>query len=504
MLKYTFLVFFIAYNLIGNTQVYNKIYPSVRPELLTVDQVIMTLPLSNGQAYYLSYVLPLLGPYYSFITATKVDQNGEVLVYKYISDSLGYFFPRHFEFISNNRIMMAGFKYPPERGVAKYWYGIFDMELNIIEEHTYPGTHNKADISHFLISSKGDYVFCAVDNMLNDRGNGATDKIKALVFSTDSTGKMKWYHEVWDSLNPKDAFLVYKILEDSQGNFYTFGGFLRLGEFPNFKGLVIKVSSSGELLWRKIYPFAGYGINFGNAFKLANDQFLLVGSTADPVNFFNREKVSYIYTMVMDSSGNILKTNIKNKSYSNNIDGCILLSDSTLVCGGDSRPIYDQWINGWIFKMTMNADIIWERVLDKVDFKQEQIFNFRAAPDGGYYLGGYSWIKDIRQSRNWLVKTDSLGCDNISCLDTAVDDPTEGTDEVWVYPNPARDQIYIASPGGFMSRQLEIYDYSGKKVKAVQIEPGGEQINIPMSGLPSGIYLITPTDRSWHKSFVKE
>ncbi|MBK9961005.1 MAG: hypothetical protein IPP06_06625 [Saprospiraceae bacterium] len=91
MLKYTFLVFFIAYNLIGNTQVYNKIYPSVRPELLTVDQVIMTLPLSNSQAYFLSFGLPLLGPYYAFIA--RSGSEWKVLKHKYISDSLGYFFP---------------------------------------------------------------------------------------------------------------------------------------------------------------------------------------------------------------------------------------------------------------------------------------------------------------------------------------------------------------------------------------------------------------------------
>ncbi|MBK7232656.1 MAG: hypothetical protein IPH93_10420 [Saprospiraceae bacterium] len=68
--------------------------------------------------------------------------------------------------------------------------------------------------------------------------------------------------------------------------------------------------------------------------------------------------------------------------------------------------------------------------------------------------GGYSWIKDNNQGRNWLVKTDSLGCDDVSCLDTAVEDPTEGTDEVWLYPNPVRDQIHIASPGGFRVASL--------------------------------------------------
>ncbi|MBK7812459.1 MAG: T9SS type A sorting domain-containing protein [Saprospiraceae bacterium] len=178
--------------------------------------------------------------------------------------------------------------------------------------------------------------------------------------------------------------------------------------------------------------------------------------------------------------------------------------DSTLVCGGNHRPIKDQWTDGRIFSMTMDADIIWESVIDNVDYRQEEISDFAGAPDGGYYLGGYSWLKDNNQARNWLVKTDSLGCDDVSCLDTAVDDPTVGTDEVWLYPNPVHDRIHIASPGGFRSRQFEIYDYTGKKVKVVQSDLGLERITIPMTNLQSGIYLISPIDRSWHRSFVKE
>ncbi|MBK7232653.1 MAG: T9SS type A sorting domain-containing protein [Saprospiraceae bacterium] len=495
---------FLIINIYGNSQVFNIVYPSIRPELKTVDAVSLTIPLKNNEAYFISRGIPLIGPYYYYRIATKVDRTGEVLWHKYISDSLGYFTPRHFEFISNNRIMLAGFKYPPERDIAKYWYGIFDIEMNMLEEHIYSGTHNKADITHFLISDNGDYVFSALDNMLDDRGNGATDKVKAVVFSTDSTGQMKWYYEMWDSLRPKDLYTANKVMEDSQGNFYAFGGFLTSGEFPNWKGLVIKMSPSGKLLWHKIYPIAGYGVSFYSVLSLANDQFLLVGHSADPINFFNDRAESYIYSIVMDTSGTILKSNFKNKSFSNSLSDCVLKMDSTLVCGGNHRPIKDQWTDGRIFSMTMDADIIWESVIDNVDYRQEEISDFAGAPDGGYYLGGYSWLKDNNQARNWLVKTDSLGCDDVSCLDTAVDDPTVGTDEVWLYPNPVHDRIHIASPGGFRSRQFEIYDYTGKKVKVVQSDLGLERITIPMTNLQSGIYLISPIDRSWHRSFVKE
>ncbi len=121
-LFFCFITFLITVS-IGNSQVFNKVYPSIRPELLTVDGLTFTIPLPNNEAYFLTYSIPLLGPYYSYMIVTKVDRNGDVLWFKYISDSLGYFLPRHFEFISNNRIMMAGFKYPPERGLQSIGMG---------------------------------------------------------------------------------------------------------------------------------------------------------------------------------------------------------------------------------------------------------------------------------------------------------------------------------------------------------------------------------------------
>ncbi|MBK9961008.1 MAG: hypothetical protein IPP06_06640 [Saprospiraceae bacterium] len=38
--------------------------------------------------------------------------------------------------------------------------------------------------------------------------------------------------------------------------------------------------------------------------------------------------------------------------------------------------------------------ILLDHILDKVDFQSEQFNNFSMGLDGGYYLGGYSWIKD--------------------------------------------------------------------------------------------------------------
>ncbi|MBK9961007.1 MAG: hypothetical protein IPP06_06635 [Saprospiraceae bacterium] len=70
-----------------------------------------------------------------------------------------------------------------------------------------------------------------------------------------------------------------------------------------------------------------------------------------------------------------------------------------------------------------------------------------------------------QQGRNWLVKTDSLGCDDVSCLDTAIDDPTDRSDESMALPQSCAIIFILQVLVVLKSRQLEIYDYSGKKVK---------------------------------------
>ncbi|MBK7812460.1 MAG: hypothetical protein IPI50_14760 [Saprospiraceae bacterium] len=62
---------FLIINISGNSQVFNKVYPSIRPELLTVDGLTFTIPLPNNEAYFLTYSIPLLGPYYSYMIATR-------------------------------------------------------------------------------------------------------------------------------------------------------------------------------------------------------------------------------------------------------------------------------------------------------------------------------------------------------------------------------------------------------------------------------------------------
>ncbi|MBK9270462.1 MAG: T9SS type A sorting domain-containing protein [Saprospiraceae bacterium] len=74
-----------------------------------------------------------------------------------------------------------------------------------------------------------------------------------------------------------------------------------------------------------------------------------------------------------------------------------------------------------------------------------------------------------------------------------------------LYPNPALDNIHILNSDGFFnSRQFDVFDFSGKKVRTVVSNTSIDNLNISVHDLPPGIYLIMPLDRTWLKTFVKE
>jgi hypothetical protein len=71
---------------------------------------------------------------------------------------------------------------------------------------------------------------------------------------------------------------------------------------------------------------------------------------------------------------------------------------------------------------------------------------------------------------------------------------------VRVYPNPAQEQIWIESPQPLS--QVELLDAQGGVIHRQGPIPAGQQLRLPLQGLPSGLYLL----RGWYgqQSFVRK
>lgn len=74
---------------------------------------------------------------------------------------------------------------------------------------------------------------------------------------------------------------------------------------------------------------------------------------------------------------------------------------------------------------------------------------------------------------------------------------SENTMDVHVFPNPTTDFVTIESEG---LQQVEVFDVSGRTIKSVSVTENAPQLDL--SGLKSGIYLISAKTRST-SSFVK-
>ena len=121
----------------------------------------------------------------------------------------------------------------------------------------------------------------------------------------------------------------------------------------------------------------------------------------------------------------------------------------------------------------------------------------------------YQWLRDEEpipgETSHFLEITESgiysvevtnpeNACFNVSeSFEVEIDEPTDvridGPLQIKVYPNPARDRIYIEGMNPHEITSLMMTDLSGKVIfKEISIE--GSSCNIELSAVPSGIYLL--------------
>lgn len=119
----------------------------------------------------------------------------------------------------------------------------------------------------------------------------------------------------------------------------------------------------------------------------------------------------------------------------------------------------------------------------------------------------YQWGEVVFQARIFIhryIDADAVFVDN--CLPYTPNAPRlmqpEVDDEVYVYPNPATEVLYVYT-GNNEAFNYIIYDMQGRIVKQEAMKQPGEVISI--EGLQAGCYYITLYDGTIHKTlpFVK-
>ncbi|MEI6124371.1 MAG: T9SS type A sorting domain-containing protein [Bacteroidota bacterium] len=147
---------------------------------------------------------------------------------------------------------------------------------------------------------------------------------------------------------------------------------------------------------------------------------------------------------------------------------------------------------------------------------KQLLFDFRGTEyvnDYTYHLktnivlpssGGINFLAIRYRNTDCSSKWLSVAFDNIAINgnDVGIHELNTGTDQVSVYPNPAKDKLTIATNSN-IKQSLEIYNMAGQSVYTSDLLAN---TTIDISGFPTGVYIIklNSDNETLVKKFVKE
>ena len=206
--------------------------------------------------------------------------------------------------------------------------------------------------------------------------------------------------------------------------------------------------------------------------------------------------VSYNATIVkMDSNFNKQWT-FSGSSYRSIYDGITdieELPDGNFIAAGHlSYYGTDTALNGYIVKLDINGNVIWERNYRGIN--ESQTLNFLSdidiLPDGGFVAVGQCQKSGATPPQvGWFLKLDSNGCEVENCL-VGIDggQVTDDEGQIQVWPNPASGVVTVMLPDELQDAELKIYDVAGKVVK--EFKAATAVVIVDVSDLNKGLYLI--------------
>lgn len=273
---------------------------------------------------------------------------------------------------------------------------------------------------------------------------------------------------------------------------------------------IVKLSSSGEILWQKSY--GGVGAELPREIhQTADNGFIIVGTTGSHNSgqvFGHSQLGGYdVWVTKLGDSGELQwqkPMGGTGEDYGNSIvqlnDGGYIVECSTQSGDGDvSGPTYSQDI--WLVKLSATGEIIWQKKYGGSD--GEDGGNIIETSDYGLAFTGFSWSNDgdlAGQTNHgftdlWVVK---FSPETVK----AVESERSDTISMTLYPNPATESVYLQIPDQKASVQVRVFDFSGRKVLDQELPNDSE---LKTGNLPGGIYSVittSETGRSWSSNLV--
>jgi hypothetical protein len=314
---------------------------------------------------------------------------------------------------------------------------------------------------------------------------------KVYLLKTDTSGNKLWEH-VYTNL-PGDV-QGYSVISTTDGG-YAIGAFQYYHVPPSDETgdpLVIKTDSLGNFEWVK--NLGGEFSDSHDMLALSTDGNILAYCTYAVLNNPGSDSYKSPQVTKLENNGSIIweKRYLKPKhfTYPGNLhvdnDGSIILCGKTMI----SYPRN----TGWMMKLSSEGDSLWYRQFDLMTGSESEHMLYDVIPtnDNGYIACGYvnPVLPDTGTQDVWVVKVDSLGCENLNFCWVSVKElpvvPKWG--ELITFPSPAEQAFTVQFQELIKKSTIQFVDVMGRKVEEIHIAPFASTESVNCSHWPPGIY----------------
>ncbi|WP_196427297.1 hypothetical protein [Paenibacillus woosongensis] len=264
----------------------------------------------------------------------------------------------------------------PNQGFA----AALEEEAHIEWSHILEGNHPLyKSVSGYAATATSDGGYVAA----GDKYCETPDENCSYVVKLNSSGEILWEKEMVYYDYDYEENTAFTVIETSDGSILV-GGEIRDGSYgrPRFVPYVFRLSADGELLWQKYYPRMPYYQQSASYIQETSDgDFVITGGG------WNEYSGSPAYLLKINANGEEIWSKTYPIGYSGSFNNIILTSDDgVIVAGSRTLEEYDRVSLPYLLKIDHNGEVVWMKT-DETDYVTSTSIT---SEDGNYILTRYN------------------------------------------------------------------------------------------------------------------
>jgi len=327
-----------------------------------------------------------------------------------------------------------------------------------------------------------------------ERANSSGNDVVISLIETDFNGNLIWSRDYKEPFQDRNAGRIHELTDGDLLMGYASRGF----GFSDVLMTFSKFTPEGETIWNQEYHKSD---GLVQSQVLLDGRYWIGGVGAEIVG---GEPPVKIFSTITDTSGMIVSsTTIYEGDVWSEIFNTRLADDGNLIIHGDQwREEADTWVP-WLFKMTPEGEILWERFFGHEDNPAGAPFfmeDIQLTPSGDIaasltYVqpGPENWLE---RSKVGLLILDNEGCFNGNCdtfqsliTDTEEFDLPKQERIIQLIENPVQDQLNIKWDRP-LNGEFRLVTLDSRICKTAVITTNDRTIQIPVSDLDNGFYVL--------------